>query len=189
MRICHICILKWQLSTPVLNLITPNCFMAKVDIKDAYYSVPIMEEHQKYLKFWFKGELYQFTCLPNGLCSGPRKFTKLLKPRLADMRKNKITVSSYIDDLITIAKSYATCYDSVLHCVQLLDSLGFVVHPEKSEFFPSQKLEYLGFIIDSIKMTISYRAFFTSEWPGGGKHTPPLIFQQLLIVRPLNLAQ
>ena len=80
----------------VLNLITPNCFMAKVDIKDAYYSVPIMEEHQKYLKFWFKGELYQFTCLPNGLCSGPRKFTKLLKPPPADMRKNKITVSSYI---------------------------------------------------------------------------------------------
>ena len=63
----------------ILILVTPNCYMAKVDIKDAYYSVPILPEHQKYLKFYFRGILYQFTCLPNGICSCSRKFTKLLK--------------------------------------------------------------------------------------------------------------
>ena len=72
------------------TLVTPNCFMAKVDIKDAYYSVPILPEHQKYLKFYFTGNPYQFTCLPNGLCSDPRKFTKLLKPPL---RLSKVTES------------------------------------------------------------------------------------------------
>ena len=59
---------------------TIKSIMTKVDIKDAYCSVPILLEHHKYLKFYFRGKLYQFTCLPNGLCSGPRKFTKLLKP-------------------------------------------------------------------------------------------------------------
>ena len=66
----------------VLPLITLNCFMAEIDLKDAYYTVPIKQEHQKYLKFIFKGTLYKFVCPPNGLCSGPRKFTKLLKPVL-----------------------------------------------------------------------------------------------------------
>ena len=64
----------------VLNLVIPNCYMAKIDIKDAYYSIPILPEHQKFLKFSLHGKLYKFTCLPNGLCSGLRRFTKLLKP-------------------------------------------------------------------------------------------------------------
>ena len=49
--------------------------MAAVDLKDAYYSVPIAVAHQKYLKFEWGGKLYQFTCFPNGLAFCPRKFT------------------------------------------------------------------------------------------------------------------
>jgi len=64
----------------VISMIRPNCFMASVDLKDAYYSVPIHQDHEKYLKFEWKGQLYQFTCLPNGLACAPRLFTKLLKP-------------------------------------------------------------------------------------------------------------
>ena len=42
-----------------INLITPNCFMASPDWKDAYYSVPVSPEFQKYLKFRWRGTLYQ----------------------------------------------------------------------------------------------------------------------------------
>ena len=139
----------------VLSLITSNCYMGKIDIKDAYYSVPILEEHQKFLKFMFKGKLYQFTFLPNGLCSGPRKFTKLLKPPLATLRKSKISVSAYIDDLITVAKNFSCYFTNIIKCVNLLDSLGFVVHPDKSVFVPSQTIEYFGFIINSVDMTVT----------------------------------
>ena len=45
--------------------------MAVLDLKDAYYSVPINPQHRKYLRFEFK----EFTCLPNGLASAPRVFT------------------------------------------------------------------------------------------------------------------
>ena len=40
-----------------IRLMTPNCFMASVDLKDAYYSILIAKEHQKYLKFEFEGSL------------------------------------------------------------------------------------------------------------------------------------
>ena len=43
----------------VISLKTPNCFMASVDLKDVYYSVPIAVAHQKYLKFEWGGKLYQ----------------------------------------------------------------------------------------------------------------------------------
>ena len=54
-----------------------DCFMASIDLKDAYYSVPITREDRKYLRFLWQGTLFQFTCLPNALSCAPRKFTKL----------------------------------------------------------------------------------------------------------------
>ena len=33
------------------DLIKGNCYMASIDLRDAYYSVPVCKEHQKYLKF------------------------------------------------------------------------------------------------------------------------------------------
>ena len=35
----------------VKDLMSQGCYMASVDIKDAYYTVPIATEHQKILKF------------------------------------------------------------------------------------------------------------------------------------------
>ena len=146
---------KMETINSILTLVTPNCFMAKVDIKDAYYSIPVLPEHQKYLKFYFRGELYQFRCLPNGLCSGPRKFTKLLKPPLSYPRLQKVTVAGFIDDLITLGRIFTECERNIKLIVTLLDSLGFVVHPNKSIFVPARSIEYLGFVIDSQLMTIS----------------------------------
>ena len=34
-----------------IRLMKPGCYMASVDLKDAYYSVPICKDHQKFLKF------------------------------------------------------------------------------------------------------------------------------------------
>jgi hypothetical protein len=63
-----------------IKMMTPGCYMASIDLKDAYYIVAIHTAYQKFLKFEFNGVLYQYTCLPNGLASAPRTFTKLLKP-------------------------------------------------------------------------------------------------------------
>jgi len=57
-----------------IHLMKPDFY---IDLKDAYYTVPIDSVHQKYLKFCFDGKFYQYTCLPNGLPSLPRLFTKL----------------------------------------------------------------------------------------------------------------
>ena len=74
----------------VLNLVTPNCYMKKIDIKDGCYSISILPEHQKFLKFGLQGKLYKFICLPKRFCSGPRKFTKSLKPPLAELRLDRL---------------------------------------------------------------------------------------------------
>ena len=84
---------KMQTFQSVLSLIQPDCFMATIDLKDAYYSVKIDELDTKYLKFLLNSRLLKFVFLPNGLSPGPRKFTKLTKPQLALLRIQVHTVA------------------------------------------------------------------------------------------------
>ena len=73
---------KFKMDTlqSILKLVTPGCYMATIDLKDAYYSVSVAQEHRKYLRFIWRSNFYQYTCFPNGLSSAPRLFTKLMKP-------------------------------------------------------------------------------------------------------------
>ena len=50
-------------------------------------------------------------------------------------------------------KTYQECVNNVIDSVQVVDSLGFVVHCDKSTFIPSQWLEFLDFILNSVEMT------------------------------------
>ena len=54
-------------------------------LKDAYFSIPIHEAHQKYLKFMWKSPL-KFTAMPNGYGPAMLKFTKIMKPPFAWLR-------------------------------------------------------------------------------------------------------
>ena len=128
--------------------------MASVDLKDAYYSVPIIQEHQKYLKFLWQGQLYKFVCFPNGLAFCPCKFTKLLKPVTAFLRQLGYLSVSHVDDSYLQGDDYNNCAKNVLETIRLFDSLGFTIHPSKSSLIPTQKVIILGFVIDSVEMKV-----------------------------------
>ena len=149
---------KMETITTVFSLVRPNCYMGSIDIKDAYHSVPVCEEDKKYLKFIFDGQLFQFTCLPNGLCSGPRKFTKLLKGPLASLREIRHVISAYIDDIFNLGMTYQECQQNIADTINLLDSLGFIIHPDKPKFIPSKEVTCLGYVINSETMTVELTA-------------------------------
>ena len=139
-----------------IRLMRPGCYMTSIDLKDAYYSIPIAEEHQKYLKFIWRGQLYAFTSLPMGLTSSPRIFTKVLKPVFSYLRSQfGHTCLGYIDDSFYLEDSYTECEEATLRAIQLFVSLGFKIHPEKSVIIPTQVLEFLGFILNSILMLVT----------------------------------
>ena len=138
-----------------IQLMKQNCFMASIDLQDAYYSVPVSERYQKYLKFSWRGKLYQFTCLPNGLASAPRIFTKLLKPVYASLRNLGHIVFGYIDDSYLQGDDVKSCKENVSATHSTFTNLGFLPHEEKSVVEPTQELILLGFVLNSLTMTIS----------------------------------
>lgn len=138
-----------------IKLIKKGDYMASVDLRHAYYSVPIAIEQQKLLKFYWKGKLYQYTCLPNGIGCAPRLFTKLLKPVYSTLRQNGHVNSSYIDDSFLAGDSYQECLINVSDTVDLLEFVGFMINNEKSVFIPTKKLMFLGFWVDSDLMIVT----------------------------------
>ena len=70
--------------------------MESIDLKDASYSVPILESSQKYLIFINNSQIYKFTCYPNGLSFCPRRFTKLMKVQLSILHQMGHAVIGYI---------------------------------------------------------------------------------------------
>ena len=146
---------KMDTLTTITRLVEKDCFMASIDLKDAYYSVPVAKQHRAYLRFIWREQLYQFTCMPNGLSCAPRKFTKLLKPALSELHTQGHISSGYIDDIYLQGKTYPNCVNNVIDTVTQFDCLGLIPHPTKSTFNPTQQLEILGFVINSVEMTIT----------------------------------
>lgn len=137
-----------------VTLMKPGVFFASCDLKDAYYSVNVKQHFRKYLSFIWKTKMYNFCSLPNGLCVGPRIFTKLLKCVYSHLRKKGFINTGYIDDSLLQGDTYEQCDLNMKNTVHLFDSLGLTVHPEKSVFVPTQIIEFLGFILNSVSMTV-----------------------------------
>ena len=81
-----------------LSMVRKDCYMASIDLTDAYYTVPVCITDKKFLIFCFEGCLYKYVCLPNGLSSAPRIFTKLLKSVYSALRKQGHQIMGYLDD-------------------------------------------------------------------------------------------
>ena len=138
-----------------LQLIRPQCFMASIDLKDAYFTVPIAKNHRKYLRFLWQNKLFEFTCLLFGLACAPRVFTKIMKPLIASLRLMGHESCDYIDDALLIGATKEECITNVKARVALTQELGFIVNTGKSVMEPTKSIVFLGFTINSEDMTIT----------------------------------
>ena len=137
------------------RLMFTDAFLASIDLRDAYYAIPIHPKDRKFLCFQWKDKFFQFTCLPFGLCSAPWLFTKTLKPIFAEFHKKGFSGFGYIDDTFIVASSEQECYDAIEFLVNLFSKLGFRVHPEKSVLVPTKQLVFLGYVLDTEQMSVT----------------------------------
>lgn len=133
----------------IKELVEQDDWMVRLDLKDAYLTVPINLQDQKFLQFVWRGRKFQFVSLPFGLSSAPRIFTKLLRPVVAYLRSQGIRLIIYLDDLLLLNRSKIKLHADLDLTVSLLQGLGFVINWEKSEIVPTRSLIYLGLQINS----------------------------------------
>ena len=114
----------------VINLIKPNAYMTSIDL-NTFFSVPIHNDQQKYLKFMF-GILFQFKYMPNSYGLAMRIFTKISKIHFGHLRSQGHNLVAYVADSYLQGDTYQSCLTNILDTVNLLRELGFVIHSDKS---------------------------------------------------------
>ncbi|KAJ1153893.1 hypothetical protein NDU88_006651 [Pleurodeles waltl] len=65
----------------VLSALYPEDWMVALELQEAYFHIPILPAHRRYLRFVVGHKHFQFTVLPFGLTSAPRVFTKVMAVR------------------------------------------------------------------------------------------------------------
>ena len=137
-----------------IDLMSKDAYLASVDFKSAYFSVSVKKSDRKYLRLFFKGKKYQFGCLPNGLTTGPRDFTKVVKSLFKYLREKGYLNTFYLDDSFLVDQDFLGCFRNVVDTIQTSRKAGFCVHPVKSVLIPTKTLVYLGFLLSTIDMTV-----------------------------------
>nr|XP_014350039.1 PREDICTED: uncharacterized protein LOC106705353 [Latimeria chalumnae] len=121
-----------------------------LDLKDVYTYVAICSSHKQFLRFTVGVHYFQYWVLPFDLASAPRVFTKCLAVVAAHLRQQGVFVYPYLDDWLRGGHTVEDIKLSRTHSMNLLSSLRFVRNLEKSQLVPSQKITFIGVVLDSV---------------------------------------
>ena len=145
-----------------LKLLLPGDFQATFDLKSAFHHVLIHPDDRKYLGFSIPGpsgqdRFFVFRVLPFGLASAVQLLARLTKPICIFLAAEGIRLSIYIDDGWILALLRELAAQHLRRTFEVLAMAGFIISVEKSDSPSdvSQVKKHLGFLIDSVTMTVS----------------------------------
>ena len=94
------------------------------------------------------GSVLPVQALPFGLSTAPMEFTVVAKEvKLVAFQKG-IRIHQYLDDWLVRASTHHTCLQHTQTLVTLCQELGWLVNKEKSELFPKQVFNFVGYQFD-----------------------------------------
>ena len=78
-----------------------------------------------------------------------------MRPVVGILRERGVRCVIYIDDMLILNASREMLQRHTALIITLLECLGFQVNYLKSHLIPTKKLDFLGFVVDSVKRKLS----------------------------------
>ena len=135
---------KMDTMSKVINLVKKGDWAISIDLRDAYFHIPIFPAHRRYLRFCVQGRAYQYRALAFGPKTSPRVFTKVVSVVAAHLRMQSIRLAVYLDDWLALNAIRRLLLQDRQKILNLLSQLGFLVNAEKSQLVPTQDITYIG---------------------------------------------
>ena len=140
---------KMETVASVLLSVREGDFLASLDLKDAYFQIPIHRSSRKLLRFTSEGTVYQFRALCFGLSTTPQVFTRVFAVVSAWAHCHGIRLLRYVDDWLVLSSSEREAKQAAQSLLSLCHTLGIVINEKKLGLVPSQTAKYLGMTIDT----------------------------------------
>ena len=139
----------------VASILRPGDWTTSIDLKDAYFHIPVDEKSRRFLRFVWRGKVFEYLVLPFGLCTAPLIFTMVSKVLKAHLHTLGIRSIFYLDDILIAASTRDLCAANLAAAISLFRSAGFIINEKKSSLIPAQDFLYLGFHWSTSSATIS----------------------------------
>ena len=78
-------------------------FLASINLKDAYFQIPVHQALRKLLSFLLGGVVYQFKALCFGLSTAPQVFTRVFAAVSVWAHSHGIRLLKYLADWLVLA--------------------------------------------------------------------------------------
>ena len=153
----HQTLFRMETPNSVLLAVRKNDFLLSIDLKDAYFQIPVHPSSRKLLRFVSNDTVYQFRAVCFGLSTAPQVFTRVFAAVSSWAHSRGVRLLRYLDDWLILSSSETKTRHHVDLLLTLCRSLGMVINTKKPDLSPSRSVEYLDMVID----TVSARAFPT----------------------------
>lgn len=115
-----------------------------IDLKDAYFQIPLKEESRNYTAFRTSKGLFRFKVCPFGLTNAPFTMCRLMNKAIGfDLQPN---VFVYLDDIVVATKTLPEHFHLLKVIADRLKKAGLTISLEKSKFCKKQVM-YLGYLL------------------------------------------
>ena len=121
-----------------------------MDLKSGFWQVKMAEESRQYTAFTVGSMgVYEFLCMPYGLCNAPATFQHLMQNCLGELNLTYTLI--YLDDMIVYSKMEE---EYLVHLCTVLEQLmehSLKLKPSKCNFFRTE-ISYLGHKVSTAGM-------------------------------------
>ena len=115
-----------------------------LDLKSGYWQVPVAKQDRHKTAFVTKYGLFQWTCMPFGLCNAPATFQRLMDVALKGLKWECCLV--YLDDVIVYSRTVEEHAKHLRRVFAAIDRAGLKLNADKCKF-AVKELTYLGHIV------------------------------------------
>ena len=125
----------------LFNSMHGSKFFTVVDLKGAFFQVPLREEDRKYSAFNTPFGLYEFERMPQGLKSSPAQMQRVVEKCLGDCSLKEAV--AYIDDIVIHAPTREECIERTIKVLGRVRDFGLKLERDKCHFLYST-ISHLG---------------------------------------------
>lgn len=131
----------------ILDKLRDTLYLSSLDIKSAYWQVPVAQESREYTAFSVPGRgLYHFKRMPFGLTNAPATWQRLVDQVLGPELEPNVFV--YLDDVIVVSNSFERHLEILDTIFKKFRNAGLTLSKEKCTFCKPE-LRYLGYVVGS----------------------------------------
>lgn len=132
--------------TSILDRLRDATYLSSLDIKSAYWQVPLEEASQEKTAFTIPGRgLFMFTSMPFGLHNAPATWQRLIDNILGPELEPNVFV--YLDDIIVVTPTFNQHLKILEEIFKRLKEANLTLNKEKCKFCRPE-LKYLGYVVD-----------------------------------------